>query len=361
MNQNFSKDNWPFISVIIPIFNAKEFVTDALNSVLKTNYPHFEVIVIDDLSTDGSFELIKKKFARSKKVFFYQNPQKKLAAGSRNEGVKKAKGEFIALLDHDIEVDKNWLKEIIKIFRNYPDVSVVQSRVLDLSKRTTIQHAGIKVNTYLGWVVARGFGLSARKYFTVSEEVFANATGLVFTRKAWKAVGGFDEDLAINTDDWDFNWKCWMLGFRQRLAPNAITYHWSKKQKTRDAWIKRTQWEFHFAKVHYIFLKNYELKNILIFLPVYLGVNFGRGLFNLFFRFNSAPLFASITSLGWLIINFPRLMEKRRLLFSKRKINDDYLIRNLMDHSFVPTYFIKHWFQAFRVGKSISTESPYQL
>lgn len=354
-----NKNKYPFISIVIPIYNAKQFIVGAIESVLKTNYPYFEIIIIDDLSTDGSFEQIKQKFIKNKKITFVQNKQKKLAAGSRNEGIKRAKGELIALLDHDIEVDKNWLKEIVATFQVYPEVSVVQSRVLDLSKKDVIQHAGIKINTYLGWVVARGFGLSAKKHFLASDEVFANATGLVFKKKVWKAVGGFDEDLAINTDDWDFNWKCWMLGFRQRLSPKAITYHWSKKQQTRDVWIKRTQWEFHFAKVHYIFIKNYEFKNILIFLPVYLAVNFGRGVFNLIFRLNSAPIIASVTSLGWLILHFPKLLEKRRLLSAKRKISDKYLIDHLMDHNFVPNYFIKHWFQAFRVGKSISTESPY--
>ena len=359
MNRNPKRDSYPFISVVIPIFNAKKFITAALESVLKTNYPNYEVIVVDDLSTDGSFELVKQKFGKNKKIALFKNKTKQLAAGSRNRGVIKSRGEYIALLDHDIEVDKNWLKEIMKTFQQYPEVSVVQSRVLDLSKKTTIQHAGIKINTYLGWVVARGFGLNSKNHFNKTEEVFANATGLVFKKSVWKAVGGFDEDLAINTDDWDFNWKCWMLGFRQRLAPKAITYHWSKKQQVRDAWIKRAHWEFHFAKVHYIFLKNYELHNILIYLPVYLVVNFGRGLFNLFFRFNVAPLIASITSVGWLVVHFPSLLKKRQFLASRRKIDDNYLINNLMDNNFVPNYFIKHWLQAFRVGKSISTETPY--
>jgi GT2 family glycosyltransferase len=353
-----SRINTPLISIVIPTFNAEKFIVKALKSVMKTNYPKFEVIIVDDQSTDKTQSLISKNF-KNQIITISKNKQKLLAAGSRNRGVELAKGEYIALLDHDIEVDPKWLKEAMKIFQKYNNVGTVQSRVLDLKKRNTIQHAGIKIQSYLGWVIPIGMGDDARHTNNEEMEVFANATGLVFKKSIWKEIGGFDEFLAINTDDWDFNWRVWLYGYKQMLAPKAITYHWSKEQKTRDYWINRTIWEFNFAKVPWLFIKNYEIINVVRFLPVYILVNLLRGIFNLIFRFNPAPLGAYFLSLGWIIWHFPKLYTRRKIVQKNRKIKDSYLINNLMDSTFIHNYFLKHWLQVVKLGKNISTEKPY--
>jgi GT2 family glycosyltransferase len=240
----------------------------------------------------------------------------------------------------------------------HKDCGVVQGRVLDLKDKKIIQHAGVKINAYLGWVIPIGFGLAAKSHFTIETQAFANATGLMFKKEVWKKIGGFDEMLEINTDDWDFNWRTNLYGFKHFLAPKSITYHWSKKQQTRDKWINRTNWEFHFAKVPWIFIKNYEIKNMLMFLPIYLLVNFFRSIFNLLFRFNPAPIVGFGMSLIWLGKNFPTLMRERVVVQRNRKVSDQEVL-NLFDRSTPLDYFLKHWLQAFKVGKSLSTENPY--
>lgn len=347
----------PFISIVIPVFNADAFITPALKSVLKTKYPHFEVVIIDDMSTDNTWEILKK-FKKYSKIKLFKNKEKLLAAGSRNQGVMKAKGELIALLDHDIEVDPYWLREMIKVLNKHSNCGVVQGKVMDLKDRNIIQHAGVRINASLGWVIPVGFGLNGKNNYTKDIRAFANATGLMFKKQAWKDVGGFDEMLKINTDDWDFNWRTNLYGYEHFLAPKSLTYHWSKKQQTRDKWINRTNWEFHFAKVPWIFIKNYELKNILMYLPVYLLINLFRGIFNLLFRFNPAPIIGFGMSLLWLGKNFPTLMENRIIVQRNRKVSDQELLK-LFDRSTPLDYFLNHWLQAFKVGKSLSTENPY--
>lgn len=348
----------PLVSIVIPTYNAANFIKSALNSVLKTRYSNFEVIIVDDCSTDATVDLIKKNF-HQKNLVVYKSKQKLLAAGSRNTGVNLAKGGLVALLDHDIEVDPFWIQEMLQVFENHPDAGTVQSRVLDIKKRNTIQHAGVKINAFLGWVIPVGYGLDHRKHYLIEERSFANATGLMFKKKMWKKLGGFDEMLAINTDDWDFNWRSYLYGYTHYLAPKALTYHWSKKQQSRDVWIKRFWWEFHFAKVPWIFIKNYSLKNIVLFLPVYLTVNFLRGLINLLIRFNPSPLMAFFASLAWVLVNCPKLLELRREVQKNRKIDDEFLLENIFDTNSPWGYFRLHWMQAFKVGKKISTETPY--
>ncbi len=348
----------PFVSIVIPTYNAQSFIVPALKSVLKTDYPQFEIIIMDDLSSDETINLIENNFSKNPRVHLFRNKIKKLAAGTRNAGIKKAKGPLIALLDHDIEVDPKWISEMVKVMNRHDDCGVVQGKVLDIKNKNIIQHAGVKINSALGWVVPVGFGLNGKKYFTKEIQAFANATGLLFKKKVWEKVGGFDEMLEINTDDWDFNWRTNLYGFKHFFAPLSLTYHWSKKQQTRDAWIKRTTWEFHFAKVPWIFIKNYEPINVVRFLPIYIFVNLARGFFNLFFRLNPAPLIGFIASIGWILKNMPILLQKRTEVQKKRVIDDQEMLR-LFDNSSVFDYFRKYWLQAFKVGKKISIENPY--
>src|SRR5581483_10140172 len=110
----------------------------------------------------------------NRKIRVFINKEKKLAAGSRNEAFKNSKGKFVALLDHDTEVDKDWLTELLGIFEKYRDAGTVQSLVLDISKRNIIQHAGLKVNSYLGWVIPMGFGIKVNNYPVEEGEIFAD-------------------------------------------------------------------------------------------------------------------------------------------------------------------------------------------
>ena len=350
-----SKKNPP-ISVVVPMYNAEKFIEDALASILETDYPNYEVVVVDDLSTDGGFTKVRRRYSKNPKVRITRNKKKLLAAGSRNRGVRLASGEYIALLDHDVLVDKNWLKEAMAVFKKYPNAGIVQGVVLDIRRKNIIQHAGIKINSFFGWVTTLGVGEDIKKYRLVEKEVFANATGLIFKKEAWRKVGGYDERLAINVDDWDFNWRVWLYGYSEILAPKSITYHWSKKQNVRDAWIKRVNWEFHFAKVPWLFIKNYEALNVLRFLPTYLAVGLARGLFNLVFRFNPATIIGYFRAVIWVIVNGADLSRRRREVQTKRKIPDKYLLDHLMDRNFLFSYFQKNWLPASKSGKMMNTE-----
>jgi len=161
------KKNKPLVSVVIPTYNASEFIVNALYSIFKTSYQNYEVVVVDDQSTDNTVDLINKHFSRRGKLKVHINKEKRLAAGSRNKGVRLAKGKYIALLDHDIEVDKKWLNVPVKMMERDDSIGTVQGVVLDMRRRDVIQHAGIMINSYLGWVISLGFGKKIAKLHNV--------------------------------------------------------------------------------------------------------------------------------------------------------------------------------------------------
>lgn len=113
----------PLVSVIIPTYNRGRTVCEAVDSVLEQDYPNFEIIVVDDGSTDNTQSLLKQY--KKKITVFYQTNRGVSAA--RNVGILKANGEYIALLDSDDLWEKGKLSCQIAFFRNNPDAVICQT------------------------------------------------------------------------------------------------------------------------------------------------------------------------------------------------------------------------------------------
>ncbi|SEH31241.1 glycosyltransferase family 2 protein [Selenomonas sp. KH1T6] len=91
----------PEISVIVPLYNARKYLQEAIDSVLAQTFQDFEIIVVDDCSTDGSWELVNRLYGENDNVCLYRHENNKTAGGARNTGLEHAKGKYIAFLDSD--------------------------------------------------------------------------------------------------------------------------------------------------------------------------------------------------------------------------------------------------------------------
>ena len=91
----------PEISVIVPLYNAKPYIQEAIDSVLRQTFQDFEVIIVDDASTDGSYELCQRLYGNNEKIRLYRHEMNKTAGGARNTGLEQVRGKYIAFLDSD--------------------------------------------------------------------------------------------------------------------------------------------------------------------------------------------------------------------------------------------------------------------
>lgn len=103
------------LSIIIPIYNTEDYLEECLNSLLEQNYYNFEMILIDDGSTDKSSDICKKFLTKTN--IFYIKVENKGCSEARNLGIKKAKGKYIIFIDSDDYIEKNILKELCKILK----------------------------------------------------------------------------------------------------------------------------------------------------------------------------------------------------------------------------------------------------
>ena len=119
----------PLVSIIIAHWNGEEIIKDCLESLSKTTYENYEVIVVDNASTDNSVKIITENFPNIKIV---QNNKNYGFAGGNNIGYNHAKGEIILLLNNDTNVEPDWLENLVKFSLDNPQVGILQPKIKSL-------------------------------------------------------------------------------------------------------------------------------------------------------------------------------------------------------------------------------------
>lgn len=176
----------PLVSVVIPTFNRKTMLSRAIDSVLEQSYTNLELFVIDDGSSDGTGECIRKYCDDARFHYFYQENKGQSAA--RNFGIGKSNGEFIALLDSDNYWLRDKLKNQIEFFNGRKDSDILYSEIVpidehgkELPKRSQQRFSGYVLGNLL------------RANFVTNNTVLVK-------RKCFDEMGGFDEKLRYAED-----------------------------------------------------------------------------------------------------------------------------------------------------------------
>src|SRR5262245_40545666 len=121
-------NNKPLVSIIIPFLNARKFITEAIESVFAQTYDNWELLLVDDGSTDGSTEIAWRYFEHHPGMVHFlehEGHQNRGACASRNLGLRHARGEYIALLDADDVWLPHKLKQQVVILSMYPEAGMV--------------------------------------------------------------------------------------------------------------------------------------------------------------------------------------------------------------------------------------------
>ena len=210
------------ISVVIPNWNGMSYLENCLNSLKNQDFPSYEVIVVDNGSADGSIEFIKRHFPETKIVAFKEN---KGFSRAVNEGIKRAKGEFILLLNNDIEADPRLLSHLHEAITASDDADFCACRMMNFGRRELIDGMGDgfprKAKAF-----RIGHGVKYDPPFHRRRRVFGACAGAAFYKKTlFERVGLFDEDFFAYHEDADWNLRANLMGYRCYCIPEAVVYH----------------------------------------------------------------------------------------------------------------------------------------
>ncbi|RJP34671.1 MAG: glycosyltransferase family 2 protein [Actinobacteria bacterium] len=222
----------PLVSFVIPNYQGEKLLSACLDSVYaqKTDIA-YEVIVVDDHSTDASTEIVAHSY---RQVRLMVNRRNQGCAASKNVGAAEARGEYIAFLDNDIELDAGWLEAMLGRFELEGDrLGICASHILINGYKSLLNSTGGFVNL-LGYAWDRGiFGQDTDSYALNTRVMWACAAAMIVKASAFDEMGGFDSVYEYLFDDVDLGWRMNILGYDVAYEPRAIAYH---HQGTVQGW-----------------------------------------------------------------------------------------------------------------------------
>jgi GT2 family glycosyltransferase len=213
----------PRASIIVVNYNGCQYLDTCLAAVFSQELEgEFEVIVVDNGSSDGSAKYVGSIWPKARLVQSQVNLG--FAAGS-NLGIRKAVGKHVVLLNNDTRARPDWLKSLIEIAENDPSVGAVTSKLVFMERPEVIQNAGGLVLTD-GSGGDRGGGEEDRGQFDRREEVFAACgAAVLLTRPMLEDVGVFDPTFFAYYEDTDLSWRMRLRGWRIVYEPAAVVEH----------------------------------------------------------------------------------------------------------------------------------------
>lgn len=300
----------PPIDIILVNFNGMAYLPACLDSIFKSEYPFFTVIVVDNCSTDGSVDWIKKNYPG---IVLIENRKNKGFGSANSQGIERGDAPYFALLNNDTIVDKNWLNPLVETLKADADCGAVCSKLVFMDSPKLINAAGGGMNIV-------GYGYDHDMFTPVDQSsgdvknvFFPTAAACLFRRRTFDAAGGFDPAFFMYHEDVDLGWRLNLMGSCVKYVPGSVVHHaFGGTTMNSGGMLMRNRLGLRHALRS--LLKNYELDSLKKILPVFLKLGMGNFLGGIptgFFR-----------ALQWNLIMLPDTIIKRAKVQRTRKLSD---------------------------------------
>ncbi len=257
------------IITIIPTYNQKEAACEAIDSILNQTVKSAKLIVIDNASTDGTFNLLTQKYSSNRLMQLVQLPTNTGVVGGRNEGIKQASDyDYLLFFDHDMVAEPTMLEELLKTAESDPSIGIVTPKIFYWENKKIIWSAGTDINLTTGQNLFRG-GEDVGQYDQVVQVGVAPAV-LLTRQEIIEKVGIFDPIYYHSYEDTDYCTRVKKAGYKTYYTPKAVAYHKIPYDLDR-ANIRLLQLTKLLARNRIIFMRKYSphFMVFLIFLPLF--------------------------------------------------------------------------------------------
>jgi GT2 family glycosyltransferase len=314
--------NNSIITVIIPNYNGKRFLGTCLDSIIRQTFRRFSITVVDNGSVDGSVEFIRDHYTDVWVVEFKEN---KGFGAAVNEGIKETKSKYICLLNNDVELDPDFLKEMITVLEQKRDVDYCAAKMFNYYDRKLLDGAGDGV-----FRAGAGYRLGTLEYdvgiYDEPMYVFGACAGAaVYRRSFFEKVGYFDEDFFAYLEDVDINFRANLFGLRCSYIPTAKLFHVGSG--TTGSSFNSFSVRLTTKNTLNVVVKNYPSFILLKCLPVFF-------LYHVFWALlvlKRKQLSAHFGGLKGALDDLPKMWRKRREVLSRKKITNVALWSKILD------------------------------
>jgi GT2 family glycosyltransferase len=315
------------ISIIIVTWNGLRHLQKCLPSIVASTYQNFEIVLVDNASSDGSIEFVEKKYPNVKIV---RNQTNLGFAEANNIGFENSDGEYVFLLNNDTTIEPDCLEKLMTKIKENETIGGIQPKILRMDEPEKLDCVG-DFPTISG--IFEHYGLGGDKNdprFNKTMEIFAMKGAAMFVpRKIIEKVGLFDSDFFAYFEETDFCHRIWLAGYKIIYYPGATVYHkgFGTSHNLSFGFIQ----EHAFKNRICSFLKNFGMVNLLKILPLHLVVCEFLAVFYSMKR-REFKFFTMIQrAIWWNIKNFKKTLRKRKNIQTEtRKIRDNAFLPMLM-------------------------------
>lgn len=320
-------------SIVIVNCNGRQYLDKCLRSIINSNSKDFEIVVVDNGSSDRSVDFIKNNYSsledRLKIIPLDKNYG---PAKARNRGMEIAQGKYVCFLDNDTEVHPDWAIEAVNELEKDEKIGIIQCKLLLAKEKNKIDYVG----EYLGqngFLVQRASGgeTDNGQYDRNVKILAAKSAGMFIRKNVFEKIGGFDDDYFIYVEETDLGWRSWLAGYENIFVYKSVVYHefgtssiiLGKKVSSFNA-------KFHGSKNYILTLfKNLETKNFIIILVPHIILWAGLALYNLT-KWKFKECFWIFSGIFWNFKNLPESIRKRRVVQKMRIRTDNQLFKIFM-------------------------------
>lgn len=312
------------VCIIIPNYNDKKYSDDCFFSLQKINYPKdlYEIVLFDNASTDDSVDCIQKNW-----------PQVKIIKNDRNYGFAQGYNlalekvlsqnnfDYVYLLNHDTQVDPDFLTQAVMQAENEPNIGSVQSRIMLWDQKQLVNSLGNEIH-FLGFGFCRGYKFKFDQKKFEKKIAYSSGAAVLIKVEALNKVGYFPEDFFMYHEDLDLGWRMLLAGFKNLLVPTSIVYH-------KFSFSKSIQKYYFMERNRLIVLfKNYKIKTLILVCPALLAMEVG----GFVFAIKSGWWKEKLKAYAYFFhsSNWQKIIEGRKKINQIRKVKDKEILKNFV-------------------------------
>lgn len=306
----------PLVSVVVVNWNGRRYLEECLAALLVQTYSPFEIVLVDNGSTDDSVPFVRERFPQVRLVLLERNTG--FAAG-HNRGIAASRGVYVATLNNDAIPEPGWLGALVAAAERDPQVGMVASKMLFYDRPTVVNSAGICVDRAgIAWDRHGGWPDDPNE---PSVEVFGPCAGAALYRRGLlDEVGLFDESFFCYLEDVDLAWRARLAGWRCWYAPDARVLHHHSGTAGDASAFKR----YHLGRNKvWLIAKNYPMPELLTHLPLIVAYDLLAvvGMLLTGHRHGYAPSarLASLTGRLVGLAGLPRALAARRRILARAR------------------------------------------
>ncbi len=344
------------ITIVIPHYNGIDILKDCLDSLYRNSFKDFETLLIDNGSTDGSPDFVRRNYPQ---VRLIENSENKGYAGACNQGLEMAASPFVLLLNNDTVMPENFLREMYNTIHADKTIGAVQPKIISIQDHDYFDYSGGAGGEmdWFGYPFARGrifdtVEKDRRQYDNMEGQVFwTSGCALLLRKTVADEIGLLDEDFFAHQEEIDWNWRAQLAGYRNVVCYDSHIYHYSGYTLRSDN--QRKMYLNHRNNL-IMMLKNYALRSLILFFPVRVLFEMATVLADIL-MWDGKRSRAVLDALLFVFTHPVFIWRKRRAVQSGRRVSDSAIIRNMYPGSVVIDHFVRKM-MPYRCIKSFRRE-----